>query len=69
MATAPFSVFVVPDDAPATTELMGTKPKFWFSRDGEMWLFKATRPGSGRALGRSRGGSLGRQTGTPPRSL
>ena len=26
---------------------MGTKKKFWFSRAGEMWLFKATRPGSG----------------------
>jgi len=26
---------------------MGTKRKFWFSRAGEMWLYKATRPGSG----------------------
>ncbi len=26
---------------------MGTKPKFWFSRNGAMWLFKATRPGQG----------------------
>jgi hypothetical protein len=26
---------------------MGTKPKFWFSRAGAMWLFKATRPGQG----------------------
>jgi hypothetical protein len=26
---------------------LGTKPKFWFSREGEMWLFKACRPGQG----------------------
>jgi hypothetical protein len=26
---------------------MGTKPKFWLSRDGETWLFKASRPGTG----------------------
>lgn len=26
---------------------MGTKRKFWFSRAGEMWLYKASRPGSG----------------------
>ncbi|HET7291523.1 MAG TPA: hypothetical protein VFM88_03770 [Vicinamibacteria bacterium] len=41
------SVYQVPDDAPAKTEAMGTKPKFWFSRDEAMWLFKATRPGQG----------------------
>jgi hypothetical protein len=45
--TAPFVVFNVPDDAPATTEQMGSKRKFWFSRESEMWLFKATRPGQG----------------------
>jgi len=43
----PLSVFFVPDDAPASAEAMGTKKKFWFSRTGEMWLYKATRPGSG----------------------
>jgi len=44
---APFVVYTVPDDAPAKDEPMGTKPKFWFARDGAMWLFKATRPDSG----------------------
>jgi hypothetical protein len=43
----PLSVFVVPEEAPASAEAMGTKRKFWFSRAGEMWLYKATRPGSG----------------------
>lgn len=47
MPSEPWSVFAVPDDAPATTEAMGTKKKFWFSRAEEMWLFKATRPASG----------------------
>ena len=40
-------VYRVSDDAPIKWEAMGTKPKFWFVRDGEMWLFKATRPGQG----------------------
>jgi hypothetical protein len=43
----PLTVFVVPDEAPASAEAMGTKRKFWFSRAAEMWLYKATRPGSG----------------------
>ena len=47
MRPEPWVVFVVPDDAPASAEAMGTKSKFWFSRGEEMWLFKATRPGSG----------------------
>ena len=47
MSQKAFSVYAVPDDAPAKTETMGTKPKFWFSRGGPMWLFKATRPGQG----------------------
>lgn len=47
MPNPPFVVYTVPDDAPATTEQMGTKPKFWFAREGEMWLFKATRSEQG----------------------
>jgi hypothetical protein len=43
----PFLVYQVPDDAPTKWEAMGTKPKFWFSRDGEVWLFKAIRKGQG----------------------
>lgn len=43
----PFAVYHVPDDAPIKWEAMGTKPKFWFTRDEETWLFKATRPGQG----------------------
>jgi hypothetical protein len=42
-----FTVYRVPDDAPTHTEAMGSKSKFWFERDGAMWLFKETRPGQG----------------------
>jgi hypothetical protein len=43
----PFPIFTVPEYAPDTPEPLGTKPKFWFNRDGEKWLFKATRRGHG----------------------
>jgi hypothetical protein len=43
----PFAVYRVPDDAPTKWEAMGTKPKSWFLRDGEKWLFKSTRQGQG----------------------
>jgi hypothetical protein len=43
----PFAIYTVPDDAPTKAEAMGTKQKFWFSRGGEPWLFKTTRPGQG----------------------
>lgn len=42
-----FAVYRVPDNAPTKQEQMGTKQKFWFSRDGAPWLFKTTRPGHG----------------------
>lgn len=47
MPVEPLTVFFVPDEAPASAEAMGTKKKFWFFRTGQMWLYKATRPGSG----------------------
>jgi HipA-like C-terminal domain len=43
----PFEVFTVSDDAPLNPEQLGTKDKFWFSRDGRRWLFKTSRAGSG----------------------
>lgn len=47
MPPDPVSIYAVPANAPTEIELMGTKPKFWFSRDEEKWLFKATRAGHG----------------------
>jgi hypothetical protein len=42
-----FSVYEVPAHAPSGAEVMGTKSKFWFARDGQRWLFKRSRPGQG----------------------
>lgn len=65
MPGEPFGVYTVPDDAPVTTEQMGTKPKFWFSRGGEMWLFKATRPGQGEHWAEVIAASLAEELGVP----
>lgn len=42
-----YEVLQVPDDVADLTEQLGTKPKFWFIREGEDWLFKESRPGTG----------------------
>ncbi len=65
MPSAPFVVYTVPDDAPAKDEPMGTKPKFWFSRGNEMWLFKATRPGQGEHWAEVIAGGLAELMGLP----
>jgi len=44
---APFQIVPVPADAAQAPEAMGSKPKFWFSRDGEPWLFKRIRANTG----------------------
>jgi hypothetical protein len=61
----PLKVFVVPDEAPASTEAMGTKSKFWFSRSGEMWLYKVTRPGSGEHWAEVLAAALAEMLGLP----
>lgn len=42
-----FPVITVPTDAADALEPMGSKDKFWYFRDGDRWLFKRTRPGTG----------------------
>lgn len=65
MPTAPLVVYTVPDDAPAKDEPMGTKNKFWFARDGAMWLFKATRPDSGEHWAEVVAAGLAQRLGLP----
>lgn len=65
MPPEPLKVFVVPDEAPASAEAMGTKSKFWFSRSGEMWLYKATRPGSGEHWAEVLAAALAEMLGLP----
>jgi hypothetical protein len=44
-----FPVIEIPDNAPDTQEAVGSKPKFWFYREGDRrpWLYKERRPGTG----------------------
>jgi hypothetical protein len=43
-----YPIIPVPDDAADSTEQLGTKPKFWFrDDDGQRYLFKQGRPGTG----------------------
>lgn len=44
----PLPIYEVPDDPPRRQEEnLGSKAKFWLLRDGEEWLFKQARDGSG----------------------
>lgn len=65
MAMPLFAVYHVPDDAPTKTEAMGTKHKFWFSRDGASWLFKTTRPGHGEHWAEVIAAALAEKLGLP----
>ena len=47
MAIDRYPVVEVPDSAADQIEQLGTRPKFWFHRDGQDWLFKEVRPGTG----------------------
>ncbi len=43
-----FPVILVPDDASEELENVGSKEKFWYTReDGYRWLFKTNRPNTG----------------------
>lgn len=43
----PFPVLEVTSEMRSDVEQLGSKPKFWFKRDGENWLFKQARAGTG----------------------
>ena len=45
--SANFQIVEIPQDAPHASEQMGTKPKFWYLKDGTDFLFKEGRPGTG----------------------
>jgi hypothetical protein len=60
-----FAIYRVPDDAPTKVEAMGTKQKFWFSRDGSPWLFKTTRPGHGEHWAEVVAAALAEKLGLP----
>lgn len=43
----PYSVIEVQPEEVLDDESLGTKPKFWFLRDGQRWLFKEARENTG----------------------
>ena len=42
-----FDIVSIPGDARLDTEQLGSKPKFWALLNGQRWLFKEARPGTG----------------------
>jgi hypothetical protein len=42
-----YPILIVSPDSPIDDEALGSKPKFWFRRDGQHWLFKEARENTG----------------------
>ena len=42
-----FRIFEISADSITGDEQLGSKPKFWFTRDSKLWLFKERRPNTG----------------------
>lgn len=42
-----FQVWELPRDIPEVDEQLGSKRKFWFRQDGQLWLFKYARQNTG----------------------
>lgn len=61
----PFAVYEVPENSREADEPVGSKPKFWFTRDGEPWMFKASRPGTGEDWAEVVAAELGAMIGLP----
>jgi hypothetical protein len=46
-ANGPFPIIDIDPASRSDIEQLGSKPKFWFKRDGENWLFKEARENTG----------------------
>ena len=46
-ALSDYPIIDIPQDAREDIEQLGSKPKFWVSRDDGRWLFKEARPNTG----------------------
>jgi len=60
-----YPVFDVSSVARDLIETMGTKRKFWFTRDGTRWLFKYSRPDTGEHWSEKVAAEIGAQLGIP----
>jgi hypothetical protein len=57
----PFPIIEISADAISGDEQLGSKPKFWFIRNGERWLFKERRPNTGEDWAEKLASDIARQ--------
>ncbi len=56
-----YNILQIPGDARDDTEQLGSKPKFWVYLDGQRWLFKEARPGTGEDWAEKAGAELAKE--------
>lgn len=60
-----FSILEVDPASRSDVEQLGSKPKFWFKRDGENWLFKEARENTGEDWSEKAASELAHLLGLP----
>ncbi len=61
----PFPILEVTSEMRSDVEQLGSKPKFWFKLDGENWLFKEARVGTGEDWAEKVASEIARMLGLP----
>lgn len=61
----PYPILSVRPEEIEDIEQLGSKPKFWLRRDGERWLFKEGRPGTGEDWAEKVAAEIARIAGVP----
>lgn len=65
----PYPVLQVTLDNTVRDEQLGSKPKFWFSHEGQRWLFKEARPNTGEDWAEKLAAELAHRTGISAASV
>ncbi|MDX2227513.1 MAG: HipA domain-containing protein [Verrucomicrobiae bacterium] len=60
-----FPILEVTSEMRSDVEQLGSKPKFWFKRNGENWLFKEARKNTGEDWSEKVASEIGRLLGLP----
>lgn len=60
-----YNIIQIPGDARDDIEQLGSKPKFWVFLDGQRWLFKEARPGTGEDWAEKAAAELAKALGIP----
>lgn len=63
--TEPFPILDVTSEMRSDVEQLGSKPKFWFKYQGENWLFKEARDGTGEDWAEKVASEIARLLGLP----